>query len=305
MKVLVITPVLVAVLAGCGNPKLPEKNSRNQSQGFGDQASHAGDSDNVEGDDDTNTVADDDSSSQTDTDAPPSGDESCTDYLGINDGCDCGCGEDPDCGGEGCSGPNCYATACDYCFNAQGDAVGCAPEEWTCQAYAYLDYYSCDCGCGIPDPDCGGGGCTEEGCDVPTCDECYSDGVWNTCASSVAPPEWTCSPYAYADRYYCDCGCGFPDPDCYDQGCTEPGCEVSACDSCADGQGGSVCPSDQPPEGWTCSPSYYSDTDCDCGCGIRDPTCDDTAGCTAEGCSESCDYCFADGDFIDCQPGDE
>ncbi len=40
-----------------------------------------------------------------------------------------------------------------------------------------------------------------------------------------------------------------------------------------------------PPAGWTCSASFYSDDDCDCGCGIADPACPDTQ-------LASCDYGF-------------
>jgi len=42
---------------------------------------------------------------------------------------------------------------------------------WVCDEVYYDDLFDeCDCGCGIPDPDCGGSGCSEVGCcDTSTC----------------------------------------------------------------------------------------------------------------------------------------
>jgi cysteine-rich repeat protein len=90
----------------------------------------------------------------------------------------------------------------------------------------------------------------------------------------------------------CDCGCGFPDPDCEDAGCTEPGCTAPECDACTDVcRRLTPCPSDptcpappaydpsstplnSPPPGWICSPSWYASGDvCDCHCGAPDPDC--------------------------------
>ncbi len=77
-------------------------------------------------------------------------------YYGTDDGCDCGCGIiDPDCGGDA------SADACDfeYCDGADVDAddnAVCASDEgsWTCSEMAFDDGSTCDCGCGILDPDC-------------------------------------------------------------------------------------------------------------------------------------------------------
>jgi hypothetical protein len=52
------------------------------------------------------------------------------------------------------------------------------------------------------------------------------------------PADWTCD----ADRYFarnetCDCGCGVPDPDCFDEGCAEPGCSTDICENCVGDDG--------------------------------------------------------------------
>ena len=47
-------------------------------------------------------------------------------YYGTDDGCDCGCGElDPDCGGAGCATVGCDDTACEYCYDAEGNFTDC------------------------------------------------------------------------------------------------------------------------------------------------------------------------------------
>jgi hypothetical protein len=98
-------------------------------------------------------------------------------YEGGGDGCDCGCGSpDPDCGGGGCTDPGCSDPACDYCYDASGDIISCAGGGgggWTCDPSYYDAFDGCDCGCGIPDPDCFGGGCSEPGCTDFSCDYCY------------------------------------------------------------------------------------------------------------------------------------
>ena len=70
---------------------------------------------------------------------------------GPSNGCDCGCGtRDPDC-------DLVPAEPIDNC--AAGDTCnvwnGCVPAAWTCESQNYEDALDiCDCGCGVPDPDC-------------------------------------------------------------------------------------------------------------------------------------------------------
>jgi hypothetical protein len=51
-----------------------------------------------------------------------------------------------------------------------------------------------------------------------------------------------------------------------------------------------------PPADWTCNLAYYSDADCDCGCGQLDPTC-------PSGDESYCQFCFCDGSTL-CNPNE-
>lgn len=80
-------------------------------------------------------------------------------WYGSGDGCDCGCGVlDEDCAGPSAA---CISSGCgpglvpDLDDNSACVAVDPA---WTCSADRYRDLEQCDCGCGVADPDCGGGG---------------------------------------------------------------------------------------------------------------------------------------------------
>ena len=46
-------------------------------------------------------------------------------------------------------------------------------EAWTCNLAFLGTRDGCDCGCGAPDPDCGGLGCAEPGCVDAACAFCY------------------------------------------------------------------------------------------------------------------------------------
>jgi hypothetical protein len=92
---------------------------------------------------------------------------------------------------------------------------------------------------------------------------------------------------AYRDGRTCDCGCGFPDPDC------ENG-SLASCDVCNQGCSGAPCPGSIDPDdttacthppGWECSAYSYGDGVCTCGCGIRDIDC-------ATGSAADCDTCW-------------
>lgn len=151
--------------------------------------------------------------------------------------CDCGCGAiDPYCRDVNlfsCTADGCSTATCDAC-NEQGVRGECGPA-WsdgglTCNSEYYGIDGLCDCGCGVPDPDCGSGGCTEAGCTAPGCDVCHSG-----TSLAVCDP-WRCDSARYAEggSDHCDCGCGALDPDCGSGGCKEPGCADDACDVCHD-----------------------------------------------------------------------
>ncbi|MEW5848081.1 MAG: hypothetical protein AB2A00_04675 [Myxococcota bacterium] len=178
---------------------------------------------------------------------------------------------------------------------------------WVCDAEYQGADDGCDCGCGAPDPDCGGAGCTEPGCDASGCEACWGPGASEIeCAggstSSGGPEGWTCDPAYYGDEE-CDCGCGVADSDCGGAGCTMPGaCADTACAYCYDANGDDVsCV--PPPPGWTCDGLFYGDGgSCDCGCGIADTDCT-AGGCTEPGCRDAaCDACYdAQGNFMACE----
>jgi hypothetical protein len=171
------------------------------------------------------------------------------------------------------------------------------PFGWTCDPAAYHDGV-CDCGCSVPDPDCGAS-------DYAHCARCNAEG---SCSGAdcpglinrdnpvrcVAPPNgWTCSSRSYQDGV-CDCGCGYPDPDCKDdtlascERCTdEGGCSRTACPSSVDPQDTTHC---AVPKGWVCESWTYADGTCDCGCGVVDVDCksasaDDCENCPLYGCA--------------------
>ena len=175
-----------------------------------------------------------------------------------------------------------------------------APAGWTCQATKYGDGKSCDCGCGVLDPDC-------KNESVESCDGCALLGGCGhaTCPSNIAPddnahcaqaPDWLCEAANYGDGK-CDCGCGSVDIDCKSEkaGACEF-CPLSGCASvfdCStiDPDDNSVCTT--APLGWTCDARLYRDgTQCDCGCGFRDPDCSDNELAACETCDSpgSCSH---------------
>lgn len=178
---------------------------------------------------------------------------------------------------------------------------------WRCPTGAYGDGFSCDCGCGMVDPDCPD--MTVEACD--TCDfpgSCSS--LAEICEMAIDPVSngqcdlslWTCDVATYdAGDASCDCGCGLVDPDCESEALEA--CTVcSAAGSCAEGQpcagyidlynnaGCGMIP------GWTCDEGFYEGMDgCDCGCGLPDPDCEMPT-------LKLCEYCnnFGSCSDLDC-----
>jgi hypothetical protein len=214
--------------------------------------------------------------------------------------CDCGCGvADPDCAQhdlahcEVCDrGGSCNLAACPGRVDP-GNVTACLPPPagWTCTPATYADGHQCECGCGIPDPDCADG-------TLASCDDCLAQGscASGLCPSSILaddnahcgiPARWICPASSWGDGV-CDCGCGVLDPDCPDasaascQNCDQSSCSPFACTT--------IQPADNahctvPPFTWQCSPRLYGDgARCDCGCGAVDPD------CASQGL-EACDRC--------------
>jgi hypothetical protein len=219
----------------------------------------------------------------------------CGDRARENGACDCGCGNlDPECNASSCVSASCWASGCDVCHDAASAEVPCVPPApvFVC-APAQRGDGACDCGCGAPDPDCQGKGCTEAGCGAAECDLCHDAfGRELPC-----PGQWTCPPSRFGDGLVCDCGCGRPDPDCRGEGCAGAECDAAACDV-RHGQGGAPIQ----PSTWLCAADdFAAQNGCDCGCGALDPDC--AGGCAEPGCrAQGCDRCrAADGSAIPCR----
>ena len=179
--------------------------------------------------------------------------------------CDCDCGVwDPDCDSPGLEiggcveGQTCEKDENDlpYC-----DGVPSVPTEWTCDEEKYADGESCDCNCGVWDPDCADGALQKTGCNPGFL--CKND------EPDCVPVSWTCSAAYYGDAI-CQCDCGaWDDEDCE----SETPVWGHGCDS------GQVCVSPGvcagTPDAWACLPEKFDDaTECNCGCGAWDPDCD-------------------------------
>jgi hypothetical protein len=129
---------------------------------------------------------------------------------------------DPDCRGGGLAAcescKTCSANSCDGAIDPT-DPTKCAPPpaEWVCDADLFGDGYSCDCGCGVQDPDCYlaevdyCSNCPIEGCSGGNC--ARIDRHDNKTCNFNVPSAWTCGQKYYGDGV-CDCGCGVRDSDC-------------------------------------------------------------------------------------------
>jgi hypothetical protein len=216
--------------------------------------------------------------------------------------CDCGCGvRDIDC-------EDGSVESCDVCYGFRGCANGTCPSNvapddnaecatplsFLCDARLYGDD-RCDCGCGVVDVDCESANaeacelCPDEGCAYGMCSLIMAD---NNAACSEPPSHWVCPVRLYDDGSQCDCGCGFPDPDCSDNliaacdKCNDVGsCSGQACPGTIDPNANERCEQPPPPEGWTCDDNSYADGyQCDCGCGVFDLDCRTST-------LESCEQC--------------
>lgn len=211
-------------------------------------------------------------------------------FYGTNDGCDCGCGAlDPDCPSSMTS-EDCDYDACeDETEVDAADPTRCVPIElpagWTCGAYWLTDGV-CECGCGIPDPECG--------VDL-TIDDCsnYYHGCDGGRPDPASPTEcipvpagWDCNGMSYGDGD-CSCGCGALDSDCptdlHVRDCVSDGCGQWG-DS-PDPYNPLECVFSPPQDGWECDMEIFYDGEvCDCGCGDIDPDCDADMVCDVEHC---------------------
>jgi hypothetical protein len=206
--------------------------------------------------------------------------------------CDCGCGApDPDCKDssvESCDAchslGSCAHAQCPSNIVPDDNAHCVVPTGWLCDP-ADFGNGTCDCGCGVTDIDC-------DSKKADACSFCPLDGCARIFDCSTIDPDdnalctsppnaWTCNARLYRDGTQCDCGCGFPDPDCSSN-------DVAACDTCdADGacshqlcpgtinpDSNRACIKPTAPAGWTCGDYSYGDGRyCDCGCGVQDPDC--------------------------------
>jgi hypothetical protein len=173
----------------------------------------------------------------------------CADDLFDDGVCHCGCGFlDSDCDasdGAACdvcdAEGSCSNSSCPGVINASTNWMCARPQPplgWTCDGH-YGDDYSCDCGCGVQDVDCG------DSRNIGACDSCSGCGQFE-CPGTVdpaditqclPPPEnWICNASDYRNRV-CDCGCGAHDPDCdintdseVCDNCPAPGCAMGDCE---------------------------------------------------------------------------
>lgn len=212
--------------------------------------------------------------------------------------CDCGCGAaDPGCDLSACADVGCASQVCDVCYeggqpvgclcvNADNEPVDCedrpTPQGYRCADGSRGDGV-CDCGCGEPDPDCAGKGCTGAGCQDDACGACH-DAFGR---DALCEGKWACDLYRYGDGTYCDCGCGQLDPDCGGKGCAGADCDAAGCDFRYAAGGSPIAP-----DSWTCPAADYGGKNgCDCGCGAIDADCLD-GGCSGPGCrAPGCERC--------------
>ena len=128
----------------------------------------------------------------------------------------------------------------------------------------YGDGQTCNCECGIVDPDCYDKDVTNNTCgEGKACIE-------GVCVDIGWPKTEFCDVSNFGDGKVCNCGCGgnYYDPDCLFALFRTYKCDgvSSLCDLST-----FTCQNDT----WTCDVSRYSDGHfCDCGCGMQDPDCD-------------------------------
>jgi hypothetical protein len=207
----------------------------------------------------------------------------------------CGATCIPECLGKNCGDDGCGGV-CGTCAGDTDCSEGhCTAKGWTCKPGWYAAGDSCDCGCGVLDPDCADTSLPLAGCaDLEVCD------AKGMCVSKI-PVGWTCPQNAYAALDACDCGCGVPDPDCKFASLPLYGCSQG--DACTDGQCKACVPECT---GKTCGADgcggfcglCADGKACDGGacvdpCGAKPLACK-SATCGSDGCGGQCGTCPGD-----------
>jgi hypothetical protein len=161
-----------------------------------------------------------------------------------------------------CDGtPNCFDASDEYPKNMK-----CAPPEWKCNKAYWMDG-SCDCGCGVVDPDC-------SSAERTACKFCAGSG---SCSTEICPG--TISPHNNAQ-----CSCSPGQFVCGDGTCIDKALQCNGTSNCPDGSDEYPKNAFCAPPGWACTPTFYGDGMCDCGCGIVDSDC-------ADATVASCQFC--------------
>jgi len=140
--------------------------------------------------------------------------------------CTCGCGtRDLECdspASDACVDCAVAGSCANSCLDIAPDnnaiCGASAPAGWTCDVLAYGDAV-CNCGCGVPDPDClstEGWACDyfDNGCGAGSCGAYDCIGIDLTQNHLCSSTGWTCPVSFYNALDGCDCGCGIVDPDC-------------------------------------------------------------------------------------------
>lgn len=179
----------------------------------------------------------------------PPPDWRCPSYHYADGYCDCGCGaEDLDC--DDTAIESCESCWCGGACPGRVDPANTmeclpVPEQWRCDPYLYGDGYTCDCGCGVIDPDCPAA--TADSCQYcpaysGSCSSDYCEDIRpddNAHCVDEVPTDWTCDADTFGDDA-CDCGCGAVDFDCAS---ADSECDLcNAPGSCAEGDCGQVDP---------------------------------------------------------------
>ena len=156
---------------------------------------------------------------------------------------------------------------------------------WTCDTARYLDGHTCDCDCGVPDPDCDDCALPVRGC--PAASRCVRQNGRPVCETHAG---WTCANLCgYNASDGCDCNCGIWDPDCTGYtGSTAKGCTGYKSRCLPDAAGAPVC---HDISYWSCAVTKYGGGDgCDCNCRMWDADCDVDAA-NATGCTGTPNRC--------------
>lgn len=246
----------------------------------------------------------------------------CTEaWFGDGAVCDCGCGA-PD---SDCVGGKLPVAGCEnlQLCSTQGQCVGKVPSGWMCAPGSYAALDACNCGCGVPDPDCKYTSLPVVGCPgldpvcsvdatcaacAPNCTgkQCGGDGCGGSCGACTGSTTAVCA------LGQCVEPCSPKPLKCQTATCGDDGCGGS-CGTCAQGStctfGECVKPAgaDDPtsctghcgstaPAGCYCTPSCKATGFCcpdfaaTCEC---KPNCADKT-CGSDGCGGSCGTCGSD-----------